>query len=379
MKRKKINDKKFLRNIIIGIISLLVVAFIINIAPGYKRDKYMNIINLIINEENKTEHLVHDIYVNENQTIYISMEDVRNLFDSTIYYDEEYNQIITTSDTKVANIVIDERQMIINNSNVSMLDAVIRINDEIYLPISDMSIVYNIKIDYINETKRVVIDELDTGLIRAIVVENTDIKYKPKGLSKNIGTLRQGETVSCFYTTSKGWRQIRTSDGIIGYIKANKLGDEYIVRQDMQARGEAAKISRDDYNTGTFIALNSKVIMKDIFSNQNELQIPTEGYKVWAPISNNSIINEGNDILEGILRDYKSRTTFIDLIVKKSIENNINGISIDFTGIEDREIIKRFVIECAPKLREIGISTCIVLNENIDGQDYINIVDYIVE
>ena len=33
MKRKRINDKKFLRNIIIGIVSLLVVAFIINVAP----------------------------------------------------------------------------------------------------------------------------------------------------------------------------------------------------------------------------------------------------------------------------------------------------------------------------------------------------------
>lgn len=33
MKKKKINDRKFLRNIIIGIISLLVVAFIINVAP----------------------------------------------------------------------------------------------------------------------------------------------------------------------------------------------------------------------------------------------------------------------------------------------------------------------------------------------------------
>ena len=190
MKRKKIIDKKFLRNIIIGIISLLVVAFIINVAPGYKRDKYTDVINLIINEENKTEILINDIYVNENQTVYISIEDVRNLFDPTIYYDEEYNQIITTSDTKVANIVIDEKQMIINNSNVSILDAVIRINNEIYLPISDMQIVYNIKIDYINDSKRVVIDRLDNGFIKAVVVENSDIKFKPRRLSKNIGTLK---------------------------------------------------------------------------------------------------------------------------------------------------------------------------------------------
>jgi len=386
MKRKKINELKFVRNIIIGIISLLIVAFIINIAPGYKRDRYTDVINLIINEENKTENLIHDIYVNENKTVYISKEDVKNLFDPTIYYDEKYNQIITTSDTKVANIVIDEKQMIINNSNVSMLDSIIRINDDIYLPVSDMAIVYNIKINYIEDTKRVVIDELDTGMIRSMAEEETQIKYKPRGLSKNVGALNKGETVDCFYTTSKGWRQIRTTDGTIGYVKANKLGDEYIVRQDMLKRGEATKISVEDYENKTFEISGNKIIIRDVF-NINETNIQLSGNlsennnkdKIWAAISNKSIDNQGNEILKGILMDYKNRTTFIDLIVKKSIDNNINGISIDFTEIEDKENMKRFAIECAPKLREIGISTCIVLNENMESEDYINIVDYIVE
>ena len=80
-----------------------------------------------------------------------------------------------------------------------------------------------------------------------------------------------------------------------------------------------------------------------------------------------------------ILEDYKLRTTLIDLIVKTAIENNINGVSIDFNEIDDKESMSRFIIECTPKLREVGISTCIVLNENIEEQDYINIVDYIVE
>jgi len=379
MKRKRINEKKFVRNIIIGIISLLLVAFIINTAPGFKRDKYKDVINLIINEENKTEYLLQNIYVNENEAIYISMEDVRNLFDSTIYYDEKYNQIITTSDTKVANIVIDERQMIINNSKVKMLDAVVRINNEIYLPISDMSIVYNIKVDYYKDTNRVVIDELNKGLIKALVVENTDIKYKPRGLSKDIGALNQGETVYCFYTTSKGWRQVRTSNGILGYIKANKLGNEYIVRQDMEPRGEAIKISREQYNSGAFSISNKNVMLKNIFTiNESEVKINEEGKEVWSPILNNSMLNEYNQLLDDMLYDYKTRTEFINMIVKKAIDNDINGICIDFKG-QDKEIMKRFVIECVPKLREVGISTCIVLNENVQEQDYINIVDYIVE
>lgn len=211
-KAKKI---KFLKNIFVGVICLIIALFIVNVAPGYKRDKYKDVINLIINEDNKTEELKHDLYVNENGTVYISQEDVKNLFDNNIYYDDTYNQIITTGETKVANIVIDEKKMVVNGSKQSMIDAIIRINNEIYLPISDMTIIYNISVQYIPSTKIVIIDNLNKGMIRTMVSEETEIKFRPRRLSKNIGTLKVGETVYGFYTTSRGWRKIRTSTGIL--------------------------------------------------------------------------------------------------------------------------------------------------------------------
>lgn len=213
---------KFIRNICVGVVSLLLVALIINIAPGYKRDKYKDVTNLIINEENKTEELRHNIYINENKTVYISEEDIKKFFDENIYYDIENNQIITTSDTKVANIVVDEKKMVVNNTTVELFDPIIRIDNNIYLPISKMGIVYNIDIQYIESTNIVVIDRLNKGMIRATVSEETNIKFKPRGMSKNIGILKEGETVYCFYTTSRGWRQIRTQDGTLRIYKSKQ-------------------------------------------------------------------------------------------------------------------------------------------------------------
>ena len=216
----KVKKFKFIRNICVSLIALVLVALIINIAPGYKRDKYKDVTNLIINEENKTEKLKHNIYINENKTVYISEEDMRDLFDKNIYYDVQNNQIITTSDTKIATIVIDEKKMVLNSSNVELIDPIIKIDNNIYLPISQMGIVYNIEVQYIEGSNRVTIDELNKGMIRAIVSEDTNIKFKPRGMSKEIGTLKKGEYVYCFYTTSKGWRQIRTKDGILRICKS---------------------------------------------------------------------------------------------------------------------------------------------------------------
>ena len=377
----RIKKIKFLRNIIISVVALIIVALIINIAPGYKRDKYKDVINLIVNDENKTEELKHNIYVNENGSIYISEDDVKYLFDTNIYYDDKYNQIITTSDTKVASIVANEKKITINNSTDEMIDSIIKIDDNVYLPISDMDIVYNIDVKYIEDTNRVIIDKLNKGMIRAIVSEKTDIKYRPRGLSKKIGSLNIGQSVYCFYTTSKGWRQIRTQDGILGYVKANKLTSEYILRQDMQEKEKATIISMDSYKNNK-IDVTNKINIEVVYSiNENNIEINGEGQKrteydkTWVTLSNNLLGNKTNAKLE----DYKSRTNLINIIVDKVIENDISGIVVDFNGIENKEGMLRFIIELTPRLREVGVNTSIVLNENIEKDNYTNIVDYIIE
>ena len=158
-----------------------------------------------------------------------------------------------------------------------MVDAIIRINDDLYLPISDLTIIYNINVQYIPSTKIVIIDNLNKGIIRAMVSEETDIKFRPRRLSKNIGTLKEGETVYCFYTTSKGWRKIRTQDGILGYIKANKLTSEYIIRQDMKVREEAIIIPRSNYSNEMMFGNYSRLLntikesLKSLVSDLKEL------------------------------------------------------------------------------------------------------------
>lgn len=354
IKAKKL---KFIRNVIVGVVALLIAAFIINIAPGYKRDRYKDKVNLIIDEHNVTENLKNMLYINENKTVYMSEEDVRELFDENIYYDQEYNQIITTSYTKVANIEIEEKQMNVNDSKVNMLDAIIKINDKIYLPISDMELVYNIKIKYIEETNRVVIENLSRGLIKATVTDNASIKFKQRSLSKDVGEVVKGEQVNCYYTTSRGWRQIRTENGTVGYIKANKLDDEYIIRQDMEQKQKAKKIKID--------------------LSQNQFNYTDENgeVKLWQTINLKSMSND----IEEMLKDYKTRTQTIDVVMNLLGGNDIKGININFDGIEDKEVCKRFAIELSPKLREIGITTCVTLTKDMKTKEYENIVDYIAE
>ncbi len=150
----------------------------------------------------------------------------------------------------------------------------------------------------------------------------------------------------------------------------------------MKEKGEATVISKEYYAQNEFYANGKKIKLEaTIFINEDNIGISKKygniqgDYKKWASISSNLSTNQINSILN----DYKSRTKLIDTIIDRVIESNINGIVIDFNQDQQKESVLRFVIEIAPRLREFGITTSIVLNENIEKSNYINIVDYIVE
>lgn len=122
--------------------------------------------------------------------------------------------------------------------------------------------------------------------------------------------------------------------------------------------------------------IETEVIIKDFFKLINNEQIeitennsPNET-ETWANIPNN--------IFEKFLSNYEIRTEIINKIVELILANNIDGVNINFQEISDYEAFKRFVIELTPRLREIGLSTSIKLNSEIKKDDFINIVDYII-
>ena len=141
----------------------------------------------------------------------------------------------------------------------------------------------------------------------------------------------------------------------------------------MQENEEAKIISKTDYQSNNFKLENQKIIVENMNSISNK-RSNDENTKTWGVVSNKLFESQIN----ASLNDYKTRTELIDTIVSNSVNSNISGVIIDFSKIEDQNM-QRLLIELTPKLREIGISTCLVMNENIKKDDYKYIVDFIIE
>lgn len=380
-RREKKNVKgNWIFKIIVVAIVLLAAIFVIKIAGNYKNNDIVGKVNLIINNSNVTADLKQDVFVDENGVIYIAKEDIENFFDNYIYYDEKYNQIITGSSTKIANMVVGENSATVNSAEVKLKSPVIEKENKYFIPFSELKSVYNVDIEYINN--RVVVDSLDRKYQIATVAKDISIKSKPTSLSRIVDKIKAGDAVVISNRkddlVKSGWKKIRTSNGSLGYVKEDNLGKINTIRDDMVETSKVeGKVSLaweyfSDYGSAPERsgAMDGVNVVSPTFFRLEQLgkgnvkeNVGTaginyinwahnNGLKVWAMISNESML----DTTSEIMNDYKLRNKLINNIVNLVVKYNLDGINIDFENMymEDKAMFNRFLIELEPRLNEMG-------------------------
>ncbi len=377
---QKRKSKIFTKIFIVLIFLIIIIGILYLVKNNYIRDEIKDKINLIINNSNVTTSLKADVFITDG-VVYISKADINNFFDNTITYDEKYNQIITCSETKIASMPIGENQIQVNSSNVKIKEGVIQKEDTYYIPISELGDVYNIKTTYVENTKIVYIDSLDREQKIATMKKKTSIKYKPNTFSRTVAKVEQGEIVTIAnrsdYPVPEGWTRVRTEDGILGYVKLNKMGELNTVRENIEkqpkiegkislvwdffsiyvnAPSRSEEIKGINVVSPSFFYAEESGTIKSNIGEQGKQYIEwahNNNYEVWPMISN-SFLN--SETTSKIMQDYKLREILINQIVDYIVTYNLDGINIDFEDMyeQDKTYFSRFLIELEPKLNEIG-------------------------
>ena len=380
---EKVKSKIFSKIIVVAIF-LGLVFFVLKATPNYVNTEISDKTNLVINNTNVTDVLKNDVII-ENGIIYISEDDIQNFFDSHIYYDEKYNQVITTYQSQIASIVVGENAMTNNGKKVNISGTVIERGDVRYIPFSSLKNIYNVEINYINSSDTITVDSIDEKYVTANSTEENVIKSDPTYFSRTVDTLDADEEVIIVQDDDNqneqigDWVEVRTDAGKLGYIKYEDLSAETVKREKIeetkQIKGKISMVW--DYFTeyvyppdrsGTDIQ-GINVISPTFFTlidegkgkiNQNAGEegkryidwAHSNGYKVWPSLSNNSYI----DTTSEILNDYNLRQHLISNIISLVKEYNLDGINIDFEYMyeKDKDLFSRFIIELEPRLHELG-------------------------
>lgn len=389
-KKKKIITRTFFT-----ILAIIVIMFIALIANDYIILDKNKKINLVINNRNVTSNLKNDILI-ENNVIYLSKSDVANFFDKYIYDEEKSNQIITTYDKKIASIGFEEDTITINGSEKKIYAHAIKKENTEYLPISEMKDVYDIEIQNIEDTKVITMDSLDKEQKRAIVSSDLAVKSSTKLIAKTVDRIKKGESV-IVVSSDKGYARIRTEKGKLGYVKADKLENEYVVREEMEEEKqieEKINLTWDYYSSvgsapvrdGTtiegvnvvspaFFYLDEKGDFKENVGTKGQAYIEwahSNGYKVWPMFSNAEAASKSLSVTSSIVNSYEKRQKLIENLVRVCVKYDLDGINIDFENMkqEDKDMFSRFIIELTPRLKEMGKVTSVDVTAPDGGETW---------
>lgn len=349
------------------------------LAPGFANEEISDMTNLVINGSNVTDYLKENntkVYVKDNVT-YLSLSDMQNFFDKYIYVDEKYGKVISTYNSNIVTLDINNGQMQLNDGNVSVVQTPLKVDDVLYIPFSQMEEAYDATCTYISETDTVIIDTQDRDKTMATLTKNTNLKSRTRNLSRTIAKLEENEEVMIIEEDGD-WSEVRTSKGKIGYINNSAIGNKTEVQAtkvtEENTSNEKINMFWDYFyseesipdRTGqsfegvnvvspSFFVLNSDGEIRTNIGYRGEAYINWahgNGYEVWAMFSNDSL----QQLTSNIINDYEARENLILNIVELAKQYELDGINIDFENMyrEDENMFSRFIIELEPRLKAIG-------------------------
>lgn len=406
------NSSKLILNIFIVIVFLVLVGGVFYLSPNYIREDYDGKTKVLINNNNVTLKMKNDVYIDENNNVFLSLADIRNYFDKYIEYDKENGDIVTTSEINIAKMSTKNNEITINGKEEELNSSAIEKNDTIYLHFSEISEkVYDVDLEYIQDTNTIIIDSLDRKQEVANTTKETKLKYKPQTLSGTLEKLEANEQV-VYIEETNNWVEVRSKDGTIGYIKKEDLGNVEVAREakeyidkvegkvnlvwDYYSEYAKAPDRTGETMDGVNVVSPSFFSLErgsngEIYDNAKDDGVEyiewahNNNYQVWAMFSNNSL----KDTTSQILNDYEKREAMIENLMDLVEEYNLDGVNVDFENMNesDKDVYSRFLIELAPRLKKIGktLSVDVTAPDGsetwslcFDRNTIANVADYIV-
>lgn len=346
----------------------------------------------------------------ENNGIYISTDTIGKLIDENIFYDKVATKVIVTTDTEVIKMKIDENKMSKNMEYVDIPNAAKTVNGQPYVDINLLKDIYNIKVEYNNDTNTISIDKKDTSDLK--------VKYNKVNVYEDLSTkssvltsLSTNNTVTVYTDSLKHnrWYKVKTDSGIIGYISKNNVDVvESVDNEEQQNENNeisnqnteklmmfwqygsdldvlgSEKIEGVNVVSPTWYELrNSNGDISSKFSQEYYNRAKSYGYEIWPIITNgiDSVSYTAGDTSAMLNSEY-NREQFIKNLLEICKQDKLDGINIDFEAMktEDRDMYTQFIRELSAILRanDIKVSVDMYFVAYIDRSEMGKAADYVV-
>ncbi len=417
----KKRQRKFLRNIFrIFFLIMVVIALILGAKlylPSFEKIDYRDSVKLAKDEIGINMQLdyipMKNIPLSENGEIYLPVDFVKKYIDNYIYWDEQENTLTITNEHNVIRMKTDELEYFINNEPLELDLPIYNMNNVAYMPKSFLEDFYQLKFEYIENTKMLNIIKQDYE--KAILSKNVKLRKGADKKAPYVEKLKKGDTVYFYDNEENEYIKIISESGFEGFIPANSIknieivsvennyendyvtqapwnvenGKINLIFDQMQNVVANSSESRRTYHDGVDVLVPTWFSFKDesgkILNIADKGYVDwahSNGYKVWGLLTDNF----DKKISHSVLTSTKTREYVIKQILAYVSIYDLDGINIDFESVptEDGDSFIQFLRELAPPLREEGAVLSVDLfvpkpwTSHYNRDDVGKIADYVI-
>ena len=339
----------------------------------------------------------------EDDNIYISFDTISSFIDEDIYFDEKMQKVIITNQDYVYKFDLKNNQVTRNFEKYDIGTVTKYINDEIYINISLLKDIYNIKTEYNEELNTISIDKRDLNDI-SLNYNGVKLYSDIDTNSQVLETLSKDNTVFVYEDSlnHNRWYKVKSDSGKIGYIDKSSVTPLNNSEDDTEYEQEKEKLIMFWQYGSSLETLGDKVegvsvvmptwysisdedgSIEDKYSKDYYERAKSYGYQIWPIITNGLDKEDFNkkEVTSQIMNDEQKRETLIKNIVKVIKDNKLDGINIDFEGMEeeDKYMYTQFLRELYPMVKQTGakLSVDIYFTNYIDRKGVGKACDYVM-
>lgn len=384
--------KKKLMPVLVAAIFIIVVLLIVLSSALLKKytptkdrvdlDEYFNV---SADDESDMAVILDNVILEEgckyiDGRVYMPYELVNDKINQRFYWDYNENIMRYTTPDDVITVYAGSNEFSVSKKKESEEYIIVRVDGEqMYIALDFLEKYTNI--DYVvhEEPNRVMITKQWGEYKSASLKKKTEIRSKG-GIKSPIVTDLEKGTVVTVLEENETWNKVITSDGFIGYLKNNKLGEiQTEVKANEFEEPEFTHLLKDEpvslaWHQVTTVEANAKVadVLKDtksinvmsptwFYLNDNEGNIKNlasidyvnychqNGIEVWALISN---LENPDASAKEVLSYTSKRDYLVNQIMSAAIEYDLDGINVDFeslssdTGDSYVQFIRELSIKC---------------------------------
>ncbi len=229
-------NKKILIPVIAVTLLALITCLILFIRKSMPNSDYMSLNDYFKVEDHKVNIIMQDsLYETqgllEDGQIYLSMELVSGVLNNRFYWDATENKLLYTTSTSVISTSVNSRDYYVNRSKSQKDYDIVKVeNDTAYVAIDYVKEYTALDYKKYEKPDRAVITyRFDEKEQYAKADSDTALRYEGNIKSEILKDVKEGDALLILEKENEqtGFCKVMSEDGIIGYVKAGKMGDIY--------------------------------------------------------------------------------------------------------------------------------------------------------